>query len=402
MFNNLIQPPSSQPLQAICIRPDGQRSINGLSPITKAVYDIVITQGATFWPAVSQFIRTVKPLVDAIGNVESRDATLADCMLELIRCARTMSRLTLTDDENVGFWLHTKKVFNRRFHEMDTPLHTLALYLHPLCRRLAISQVASGRDFAFMEKTALDLAKQWKWSKSRAKALKADLKAYENCEAPFTGGEADALEWWTTLNVKPESHPLKSLASALHSIVPHAGDIERLFSDLGGTQSVKRCRLSVDTFEKLGKVRANLSRHLQQKLTNDGKPIRRRHGHMHTRPEGGINTELVVDLETDFAWVPPLAISDDVAEPGLEGPESTSLDELDKAYQEFEEELHQRERARDSVMDIDGQEVLEGEAYSFEELDNVENQVIPVPIIEDIQVLVDEQTDGEDWTPETL
>ena len=366
------------------------------------MYDIVITHGGTFWPTISQFIRTVKPLVDAIGNVESREATLADCMLELIRCARTISRLTLTDDENVGFWLHAKKVFNRRFREMDTPLHTLALYLHPLCRRLAISQVASGRDFAFMEKTALDLAKQWKWSKTRATALKADLAAYEDCAAPFTGGKADALEWWTTLKAKPEKHPLRALATALHSIVPHAGDIERLFSDLGGTQSVRRCRLSVDTFEKLGKVRANLSRHLQQKLTNDGVPTRRRHGHMHTRPESGIDTDLATDLETDFAWVPPLTISDDAAEPGLEGPEDMSLDELDKAYRKFEEELRQWARSQDSDMDMDGREVLEGEAYSFEELENVDNEVVPVAVVDQIQVLADEETDGDDWTPENL
>ncbi|KAG2126369.1 uncharacterized protein EDB93DRAFT_1097105, partial [Suillus bovinus] len=49
-------------------------------------------------------------------------------------------------------------------------------------------------------------------------------------------------------------HPLKVLAITLLSIVPHAADIEHLFSDVGSTQSPKRCNLSVDTFEALAKI----------------------------------------------------------------------------------------------------------------------------------------------------
>ena len=55
----------------------------------------------------------MKPLIDAIGNLESRKATLADCMLELIRCARTMTRLELIPDkEDIGFWMKAESVFN--------------------------------------------------------------------------------------------------------------------------------------------------------------------------------------------------------------------------------------------------------------------------------------------------
>ena len=183
-------------------------------------------------------------------------------MLELLRCTQTMSQLPTGDGDNIGFMLHAKQVFNRRFSEMDTTHHSLALYLHPLCRRLAISRAANGRTFDFMKKTALAIAKQWRWSKQRAKALKADLETYNKCEAPFTGGDTDALEWWSNLPVDPIKHPLKTFAMAMHSIVPHAGDIEWLFSDFDGTQSVKHCWLSVNTFKKLGKLCSNLSRHL--------------------------------------------------------------------------------------------------------------------------------------------
>ncbi|KAG2159290.1 uncharacterized protein EDB93DRAFT_1075096, partial [Suillus bovinus] len=64
-------------------------------------------------------------------------------------------------------------------------------------------------------------------------------------------------------------HPLKALAITLLSIVPHAADVERLFSDMGSTQSPKRCNLSVDTFEALAKIRANLRYHCK-----DSYPLR--------------------------------------------------------------------------------------------------------------------------------
>ncbi|KAG1718772.1 hypothetical protein EDB19DRAFT_1576787, partial [Suillus lakei] len=56
------------------------------------------------------------------------------------------------------------------------------------------------------------------------------------------------------LLISAEEYPLKALAITLLSVVPHAGDVERLFSDMGGTQSVKRCSLSVATFETIAKI----------------------------------------------------------------------------------------------------------------------------------------------------
>ncbi|KAG2364903.1 hypothetical protein BDR07DRAFT_1190830, partial [Suillus spraguei] len=68
------------------------------------------------------------------------------------------------------------------------------------------------------------------------------------------GGQADALE---TLPVSAERCPLKVFAIVTHSIVPHGTDVERYFLGLGGVQSVKRCNLSVQTFESLSKLRAS-------------------------------------------------------------------------------------------------------------------------------------------------
>lgn len=313
-------------------------------------------------------------------------------MLELIRCARTMTRLDLLEDDDVGFWMHAKLTFNRRFHKMDTSLHSLALYLHPLCRRLAISQVANGRTYTFMEKTALTLAKQWKWSKQTADLLKADLLAYDKCEGHFAGGRGDALDWWNSLPMKATQHPLKKLALALHSIVPHAAAVEQFFSALGGTQSPKRCRLSVDTFEKLGKVRANLVYRLHKKDLLQGKPIRRKHGHMHTRAEGGIDVELAASLESNFAWVPPMATSENDGADDL--PEDLGVGELEHAWDEFEAQQNAAAAADDTMDDVDGA-VLEGDIYDFAELDNIDGGIAPVPYRE--EVTITEDAGEDDW-----
>lgn len=66
----------------------------------------------TFWQWLDQLIKTVKPIVNAIGNLESREVSLADCMLEFIHCARMMLRLPLDEGDDIGFQMHAKAVFN--------------------------------------------------------------------------------------------------------------------------------------------------------------------------------------------------------------------------------------------------------------------------------------------------
>ncbi|KAG2122855.1 hypothetical protein BD769DRAFT_958505 [Suillus cothurnatus] len=120
-------------------------------------------------------------------------------------------------------------------------------------------------------------------------------------------------------------------AITLLSIVPHAADVERLFSDKGSTQSPKRCNLSVNTFEALAKIQANLRYHSHQKAVVNDKPIRRRHAHIDTNAQPGINIDVAADLEANFAWAPPLAPQTQNIDDDLAGPESISLNEIDAA-----------------------------------------------------------------------
>ncbi|EPS92749.1 hypothetical protein FOMPIDRAFT_1079407, partial [Fomitopsis schrenkii] len=109
--------------------------------------------------------------------------------------------------------------------------------------------------------------------------------------APFAGGISNARTWWESLLVRAKEHPIKALAIRIFSIVPHCAEVERLFSNLGGVQSVKRCNWTVDHIQTIGTLRNNY----ESELTN-GATVHRRHAHMHTRDERGLNKEKATEL----------------------------------------------------------------------------------------------------------
>lgn len=69
-------------LSKLCNMDTAQRAIGGLMPVAKDMYETVFNLDC--WAMTDQLIRICKPLVDIIGDTESCDATLADCMLQLI------------------------------------------------------------------------------------------------------------------------------------------------------------------------------------------------------------------------------------------------------------------------------------------------------------------------------
>ncbi|KAL7281205.1 hypothetical protein ACG7TL_004513 [Trametes sanguinea] len=374
-----------QALIELCLRDDAQHSLNGYSVIKTDVVKAVIDPA--HWQRNAQLIRVCKPLIDAIGNLESRDATLADCMLELIDAARQVATLTIEQTDDLGFTWHAQRVIRKGFHDMNTDLHWFALFLHPLGRRLAISSAEHSRTVKDAYRIALDLAKRWNWSESLAKQLVADVQLYANGDAPYIGGIADAKAWWKGPLISPQSHPLKAIALRIFSIVPHSAEIERLFSDLGGVQSVKRCKLTVSHMETLGMLRNRYNDEL-----SGGATIRRRHAHMHTRAEGGADTTKLTHLTTNWTLEgTPSASEDDLA-----GPEDISLDEIDKAYAMLDS-LQMEGGSGDNL----GAEVEVAAVYAVAELDRVRAAEAPPPPAE-----VAAQHDGEPgtaiWDPNTL
>ncbi|KAG2337967.1 hypothetical protein BDR05DRAFT_894393, partial [Suillus weaverae] len=191
--------------------------------------------------------------------------------------------------------------------------------------------------------------------------------------------------WWENFPINSDTHPLKSFAIIILSIIPHAAEVEQLFSDLGGTQSAKHCNLSVGTFEALGKICANLCYRIHLKNVADGKPTRRCYTHMHTTKLPGIDIEVAKLLETDFAFILPLAA---VSGDNLESPESISLDEIDAEFA--------------SHWDVDGKEVLEGRAFDFAELQCVDKGLVPAAIDNEIMLTDHDANKDGTWNIDSM
>ena len=354
-----------------------------MTSISADIIQIVISD-LMFWRHLHQLIKMCKPLVDAIRNLESQDINLADCMLEFIHCAHTMMQVTFADDEVVNFWAHVKSVFNCEFHLMNTSNHNLALFFHPTCQKLAVSNAAKGRTFQEISRAALNIAHQWRWSERKARLLVHDLSQYYECKGPFAGDKTDGKAWWEGLDITQEEHPIKTLAITLLSIVPHAAEVERLFSDLTGIQGVKKCNLNIETFETLGKLRANYNYHIQQRTIEARKPIpRRKHAHMHTRAEPGIDVALATDISTNFMWMPPLVGTtddDDI----MQGPEGLTGDEIDAAFDELEREATLA--GGNLVADINASNIGVDRTYNLAALDLIERGVGPTVAVDDVQM----------------
>ena len=77
------------------------------------------------------------------------------------------------------------------------------------------------------------------------------------------------------------------------------------------------------------------------------------------------------DLQDNFTWVPPLSVLLDL-DGDLAGPETVSLDEIDAEFAALEEQ-----KKAEQLGDPDGQEVLGGLVYNFEELRRVDEGIVP-------------------------
>ncbi|KAF9000108.1 ribonuclease H-like domain-containing protein [Cyathus striatus] len=302
-----------QILYILCSRDEAQRAVNELSPIRHDVLASVLEV---------EFIRICKPLLDFIGDTESRDITLADCMIQLIWAQREIYK---------GFLRHAKETVTHYFHAMNTELHWLALFLHPLCCKLAIISSVHSQTTKDAFRIALGIAEKWGWSRKHAEQLLKDIQAYANEELPFKGGKADAIVWWKSVI---GFHPIQTFAIKMMSIVPHAAEVERFFSNLGGVQSVKRSQLTIAHLESLGTLRNHYNHQLHEATIAAGKDPHRHHAHMHITSKG-IDLERADTLTDSFSIPTPLETGFEGTD--FEGSESFALNELATEYAALEQ-----------------------------------------------------------------
>lgn len=361
-------------LSTTCLREDAQKVTKGQTAVNKDVVRIILRDD-TYWSRLDQLILVTRPIVNMIGNLESHTCTLADCVIELLRCARTLAELSANNvDED--FLQHTRTVFQARCVKMITPLHALCLFLHPLCRNLALSaELTSGFDLEFMIRTALSILKRWHFRKDEklAKQLKLDLQDYRMARGPFANGEPDALTWWRNLPIDTNMHSIKTLAIMLFSIVPHSAEVERVFSMLGGVQSPKHCNLSVETFEALSKCRAHYSRQQWERDRAAGKPVHRKHAHQHTRNTPGADVDAIKKLDEQWAVEVPFAARTD--EDDVHEDEATVMLGIEK---EFSKHAEQRAEEMKDV-EVGEMEILMGKMFDLSLLDEFDRGEVVNP-----------------------
>jgi protein-tyrosine-phosphatase len=395
------------PLTVTCLRPDAQKKTNGLSPVNRDVVDLVLNRD--HWCYVDQIIRICKPIVDAIGNIESRAANLADCMLEGLRCASALGKVQLEEGDDEDFLEHARAIFNQEFDAMNTDIHSLALFLHPLCKKLAIHQTIKKRTLDGLMKTAMKIAMQWEWNEAKVVLLCRNLKDYYYGNSPFIGSHKDALEYWEkNLVVDSTLFPLHSLAIILFRVVPHAADVERLFSDLGGIQGLRRNNLSVENFEALAKMRS----HYTSVLREQGLIKPRKHAHMHTQEAPGINIKTINTLQDSeiVEIVPPAPKNNDGAsdpsaeinalQDPAEDPESTTEDDVEQAF----ERLSESENNWQSSVDLSRGGYIEAVTdYDLAELERVDKGITPLSLCEEISIIPTVGSAGKPtWTFDSI
>ncbi|KAJ3734910.1 ribonuclease H-like domain-containing protein [Lentinula guzmanii] len=244
------------PLNTLIARPDARKSQNRLSIVHADVRTAVQDYDDSFWPMIDQLICVAKLLVDVIAVCKLQSATLADCYDHahrsqpyMIKSVIDHIRLAVGDDPE--FIKHAHTTLDKRFWLIATPLHRLALFLHPLCQKLAVLEL---RD---LKLTALTIFKEkWNWSREDCAQLGQDVDDYHACRKGFEGGNKDPCAWWESLTMNSEKRKLKLFAVAILSIIPHAAEIKHLFSSLNGIHSPKWNGLSIPTFDKLAKLRS--------------------------------------------------------------------------------------------------------------------------------------------------
>lgn len=403
------------PLSTVVARPEARKAIDGLSAINLDVVRIIQDPENTFWPMVKQGIRIAQPFVDAIAQCEGRAVTLADCMLNLLGAARQLLLLKDEQEDDAAFKKHAYDVVDKRFPQMATPIHRLALFLNPLCRRFAVVEAAGFR-LRDLKTTALGIVKsKWNWSKLECQLPAKDINDYAGCRGPFSGGQKDAREWWKVLPVAPELHTLKPFALAVLrlSIVPHAAEIERLFSSCNGIQSPKRNSLAVSTFSKLAKIRSQLVKEAKarapSKTTQTAKP-KAAAGPSVKR----MTAENSAPLEKPDAlekWQGPLDQAGDTSDSAVDGVDAAFRDLEKTLEEEGREERDEQEDAVDSDEELLSTptvvsaakakkaagklSLMAGDIYDFKLVQKALDNAVPRENVQKVNVVRPRETD--DW-----
>lgn len=118
--------------------------------ITNEAIKTIINRKRGFFNDVTDLANIMKPIKEAILNLESSNATLADCYFHLAYLGRSINKIP--DDDHVIFRQYAIKIFNERFKAYDFDEYLLAYYIHPGYK---------GENFTFIKFSDLNVSKKF-------------------------------------------------------------------------------------------------------------------------------------------------------------------------------------------------------------------------------------------------
>ncbi|CAG8435299.1 4131_t:CDS:2 [Scutellospora calospora] len=162
-------------------------------------------------------LKVLIPIIDAIGRLESRDATLADIFKKLLSIHCIIS----TENVSVeGFKNHALAALDKWTREFSDGIYFVSFFLSPSYKQIAMSGQMLGN---LIVRASLELAKAWGFDKKETTLLFKELISYKNGGSP--------LIWCFAMKV--------------FAIVPHSVSVECLFSSLELVKTKLRNRISL-------------------------------------------------------------------------------------------------------------------------------------------------------------
>ncbi len=100
-----------------------------LNVIINEAIKTIINWKRGFFNDIIDLANIMKPIKEAILNLESSKAILADCYFYLAYLGQSINKIS--EDDHVIFRQYVIKIFNERFKAYDFDEYLLAYYIHP-------------------------------------------------------------------------------------------------------------------------------------------------------------------------------------------------------------------------------------------------------------------------------
>ncbi|KAI9137371.1 ribonuclease H-like domain-containing protein [Paraphysoderma sedebokerense] len=225
--------------------------------LPKAVSNVI--ENSQHWADNEAVVALVKPFADAIEAIETRQFTLSETYLELLRLGEktinSLSNDALVDARYTNIKSKVLSIYNHYMSTLDHDLCIVALFLHPRARQLAVSHKYKLDDIKLIAK---GIVRRWRWQKPFMEKLMHQIDQYAHCIGPFSADDDvpddHPLVYWAYID-RMKANELVSFASRVLSLVPHSAKPDSIFSILAQYNTKGRNGLNVASLRILAQVK---------------------------------------------------------------------------------------------------------------------------------------------------